>query len=342
MKAVFSSSDGLGEVREVARPSLATGQVRIAATCSLISPGTELHFAREAALRGVSRALGYCSSGRVIEAADGVGTLRVNDEVIAMGWGYAVHAEEVCVPWRLCVPIRGGIPAERAVMAGLLATAVHAHDRAATPSPHFALVVGGGLLGQLVALCARAFGAQVAVAEPLTERLSGLPRDIETISIAAGSGTGRTLEEALGGRCPAVVYVCASGEFTAGMAEILRILRAGDQRERRTVVVVGRLRSVMELSADLGNLDLRVSSRCGSGYRDDEYVHGRVTYAPPPGEHSVDENLRRAVQLVEGGALGTRGLVTHRFGIDHARDAYEALAHPGTVGVVFHYNGTHP
>jgi hypothetical protein len=93
----------------------------------------------------------------------------------------------------------------------------------------------------------------------------------------------------------------------------------------------------MDLSADLGNLDLRISARCGAGYRDDDYVHGRVSYAAPAGEATVDENLARSLRLIADGRVEVSRLVTHSYPVCDARRAYEALDEPGTMAVTLRY-----
>src|SRR5271157_2402363 len=86
------------------------GQLAIRAACSLISPGTELHYIARAVEWKTQQPLGYCSSGWVEAVGDRVTGFSEGDRVIAMGWNYAVHANRICVPYRLCLKIPSGMP----------------------------------------------------------------------------------------------------------------------------------------------------------------------------------------------------------------------------------------
>lgn len=337
MKAVYSSPNGCAHVLDVPVPELKPGQVRIAAACSLVSGGTERHYAARAATAGTSVALGYCTSGRILEVAPGVTGFTAGDAVIAMGWGYAVHAEEVCVPWRLCAKIPRGLGFDTAVFAGLMATAVHAHDRAGAAAHQPTLVVGAGLVGQLVARVAVAHGARTWGADGRVERLAYLPDHAVGVPIAVGEGD-RRLVEWLDGTTPRVVYMCGSGESTGAWRAVSEALAApADRGVRAVIVCVGRLAAHVDLSADLGNVDIRISSRCGVGYRDDDYVHGRVTYDAPPGEATVDANLLRSLTLIASGRAEVSRLLTHSFPVRDARRAYQALEDAPTMAIVLRY-----
>ena len=69
---VLCADPELGVVRTAAAlPEPAPGQLRIEAACSLVSPGTELHYIERARATGERFPLGYCSSGWVESAAPG-------------------------------------------------------------------------------------------------------------------------------------------------------------------------------------------------------------------------------------------------------------------------------
>ena len=56
--------------------------------------------------------LGYSCAGEVIAIGKGVDHVRVGDIVACAGQGHASHAEVVCVPKRLCVPVPAGLDAD--------------------------------------------------------------------------------------------------------------------------------------------------------------------------------------------------------------------------------------
>jgi NADPH:quinone reductase len=326
MKSVYTDGRGGIRLREVDAPLTGRGEIGIASVCSLISAGTELHYAREAALSHVEIPLGYCAAGVVETVGPGCEGLRAGDRVIAMGWGHAVHAERIAVPQRLCARVRDDVPLDRAVVGNLAATALHALHRAGPQPPDArVLVVGAGLVGQLVARLARLAKADVALVEKIRTRLeiaqaAGFP------AFATSEDVTENVSRHFGNRGVDVIYLCGGGQdgFPRELLEAV-MARAPDGSRRGIVVCVGRFPVRFEANAALGNVDFRISARCGAGYRDDAYVRGITTYAAPPGEATVDENLQRCLQLIEDGELDVADLVTHRVPFDDAPRAYRLL-----------------
>jgi len=154
-------------------------QQRIRAACSLISAGTELHYVHETRRQGGELALGYCSTGVVEQVGAGVTGFSVGDRVSAMGWGHAVHAESICVPYRLCVRLPDELPFEHAVFANLAATALHAVHRATLTAADTVLVVGAARIAPRACGVFHDDAIYVSTAQALAEgkgyRLIGVP-----------------------------------------------------------------------------------------------------------------------------------------------------------------------
>lgn len=328
---VAAGADGLRSVDWPTEPP-GPGRVRIETACSLVSPGTELHYLDQCRKTGAVQPLGYCAAGTVRDVGEGVPGLAPGDRVIAMGWNHAVHADVISVPWRLVQPVPDELPLTSAVVADIAATAVHAGDRAALRAGDEVLVVGAGLVGQLVAQMAQDRGATVSVMErnpgrmAATRRLGAKPRDERSLA-------GPEPDEPSGRRC---VFVCATSDATQTLRSAMAW--AGRGPGRPVVVAVGRFSAGIEFSAELGNVDLRNSARCGTGYRDDDYVHGRRDLTPPEGEDTVDNNLARALDLVRRGAVRPEAMAIPHMPIIEAEHAYDLLRSRGdAVSVLFTY-----
>ena len=103
-------------------------------------------------------------------------------------------------------------------------------------------------------------------------------------------------------------------------------------------MAVGRFTASIDFSVELGNVDIRVASRCGTGYRDDAYLSGRRSVAAPPGEATVDQNLARALDLVASGVLGRRHMVIPVAPFTAAATVYDRLrTDHSIVSVIFRY-----
>jgi NADPH:quinone reductase-like Zn-dependent oxidoreductase len=125
------------------------------------------------------------------------------------------HQSEFVVPATAAAPIPDQVPPRRAVLAANMETALNAiWDGAPGPADRIA-VVGGGVVGLLVArLCARIPGTSVTVVDISPKR----------VEIASALGAGFTTPSEAPDNCDVVFHASASGE---GLATALRI--AGDE-----------------------------------------------------------------------------------------------------------------
>jgi NADPH:quinone reductase len=328
-------ADGHNGLRYVDTPSrpLEAWQVRVAVVRTLISPGTELHYLDLAVRTGARHPLGYCAAGRVTEVGTKATGLRPGDRVIAMGWGAAVHADEVVVPRLLCCRIPERVTFDDAVIANLAATAVHALDRGCVQADDDVTVLGAGIIGQLVAQSARArTSGTVTIVDMSDERLETVHgMGVRTMRSAEFGESGHDTSSTA--RC---AFMCVSGEATTAVRAAISWVAAG--RSRGRVVAVGRFTASIDFSVELGNVDIRVASRCGAGYRDDAYLSGRRSVEAPPGEATVDQNLTRALDLVASGVLGRRQMVIPVAEFTSAASVYDRLrTDHSIVSAIFRY-----
>ena len=154
------------KVEDVPTPALRSGAVLVANRYSLISAGTERMKIEtgKMSLLGKARArpdlvkkvlktlqtegfgatyrkvsarleapspLGYSCAGEVIAVGSEVEGIQVGDRVACAGAEHAHHAEIVCVPQNLVVPIPDGVPYEHAAFTTVGAIALHGAGRSA-------------------------------------------------------------------------------------------------------------------------------------------------------------------------------------------------------------------
>src|SRR5262249_47561260 len=157
--------DGRAELREEAAATPGSGEVRVRALFGAMSRGTErlVAFGRVPAseyerMRAPLMAgafpfpvkYGYATVGRV-EAAGTPGQIALGQIVFALH----PHQDEFTIPVEMAVPVPAAVPPTRAVLAANMETALNAlWDGAPGPADRIA-VVGGGIVGLLIArLCA--------------------------------------------------------------------------------------------------------------------------------------------------------------------------------------------
>lgn len=177
-EAYWATGPGRGELRPCAVPAPGPGEVLVRALYSGISRGTEALVAAGRVPESQRRAMrapfqegefpfpvkhGYASVGRV-EAGEA-------DLLGRCVFCLHPHQTVYVVPRAAVLPLPEGVPPARAVLAANLETALNGvWDAAALPGERIH-VVGGGVVGCLVAwLCAGLPGAQVTLADLEPER----------------------------------------------------------------------------------------------------------------------------------------------------------------------------
>jgi NADPH2:quinone reductase len=339
VRALVVDGNGL-RLEEADAPRPQPAEARIHTACSLISPGTELHYIARCTATGERLRLGYCAAGWVEEVGAGAGELEVGDRVVAMGWGYATHAEVVCVPHRLCVKVPDGLAFEEAVFAGIATTALHAVHRGTLDAESEAVIVGGGLVGQLVAQIAALHARRVYLADLVGARALCAAGGIRPLVLDGATELREAVERAAGRGKIDRIFLCMSGGASDVMAQAIGVLSAPRDVERRTAIVcVGRFEAHVAFSVDMGNLDIRYAARCGAGYRDAEHVLGRKDRVPLPGEASVDANLATCCALLRDGRIDAKAIPVVHVPFAEAPSAYDLLRRsPAHVTALFHYS----
>ncbi|WP_327720588.1 dehydrogenase [Streptomyces sp. NBC_00490] len=217
--AFWLNSPGAGEIREVTLPAPSEGEVLVRALYSGVSRGTETLVFRggvpesqHAAMRAPFQEgdfpapvkYGYLSVGEVEEGpADLVGRT-----VFCL----YPHQTRYVVPVTAVTPVPENVPAERAILAGTVETAVNAAWDAAPLVGDRIAVVGGGMIGcSVAALLARFPGVRIQLVDA----------DPARATVAKALGVDFALpRDALGG-CDLVVHASATEQGLARSLELL-------------------------------------------------------------------------------------------------------------------------
>src|SRR5215470_18717834 len=239
-KALWYVGDGRAELREEALAPPGSGEVRVRALYGAISRGTERLVAEGRVpageyerMRAPSMAgafpfpvkYGYATVGRV-EAGGTPG------QVVFV---LHPHQDEFVVPASMAVPVPAAVPPARAVLAANMETALNAlWDGAPGPADRIA-VVGGGIVGLLIArLCARLPAAEVTLVDIAPERAAlahalgagfaepaQAPRDCDLVFHASASAQGLATALGLAGEEATIVELSwyGAGEVAAPLGE---------------------------------------------------------------------------------------------------------------------------
>ncbi|WP_018993661.1 MULTISPECIES: zinc-binding alcohol dehydrogenase [unclassified Thioalkalivibrio] len=163
---------GQGELRDEPLEAPGVDEVRVRSRYSAISRGTESLVFHGRVPPSQYAAMRAPFQGGEFPAPVKYGYISVGDVVEGPGAGQMVfclhpHQSDYVVPTQAVVPVPAGVPAERAVLAANMETAINAvWDSAAGPGDRIA-VIGAGVVGLLAAwLLRRIPGTEVSVIDP--------------------------------------------------------------------------------------------------------------------------------------------------------------------------------
>jgi predicted dehydrogenase/threonine dehydrogenase-like Zn-dependent dehydrogenase len=297
--------------------------------------------AAQAALNRLDQpmALGYSSAGTIVAVGPDMPGFQVGQRVACAGSGYAVHAEYAVVPRNLLVPLPAGLDFESAAFGTLGAIGMHGFRLAQPHVGERVAVIGLGLLGLLTGQIAAAAGCQVF----------GVDLDDSRVKLASSLGItaftrNRAAEAAQGftrGKGFDVILICAdaasddpvelAGEIAGDRGRVVAIGAVGQDLPRR-------LYYEKELSF--------VNSRSyGPGRYDAAYEEHGHDYPIGQVRWTEGRNLESVIDLMATGKLRVQPIISHRFPIQRAAEAYALISSSARrpfVGVLLTYDARPP
>lgn len=366
MKQVLQNiANGETQLLEVPCPARREGQLLISTSISLVSSGTErmlIDFGRSNLFKkarqqpdkvkmvldkvktdGLSPTinavrskldqplpLGYCNVGRVIEAP---GTdFKGGERVVSNGY----HAEVVRVPNNLCVRVPDEVGDEAAAFTVVGAIALQGIRLVAPTVGETIVVTGLGLIGLFAVQLLRANGCRVMgidfdsakceLARKFGAETVDLSKGEDPITRAAAFSRGRGVDG---------VVIAASSKSNEPVSQAAKICR-----KRGRIVLVGVVGLALS-RADFFDKELtfQVSCSYGPGRYDDEYEQKGHDYPVGFVRWTEQRNFEAVLDLMASGQIDVKPLITHRFEIDNALDAYKTLDNPSALGILLNYSG---
>ncbi|MFJ8714181.1 dehydrogenase [Streptomyces violaceus] len=220
-RSFWIDSPGRGEIRDVTLPEPGEGEVLVRTLYSGVSRGTEtlvfrggVPVSQHTAMRAPFQEGDF--PGPVKYGYLNVGLVEEGPEELAGRTVFCLypHQSRYVVPAHAVTPVPDTVPAERAVLAGTVETAVNALWDAAPLIGDRIAVVGGGMVGcSVAALLARFPGVRVQLVDA----------DPSRAAIAKALGVGFAGPADAEGECDLVVHASATEQ---GLARSLELLTA--------------------------------------------------------------------------------------------------------------------
>jgi L-iditol 2-dehydrogenase len=331
---------GPGDLRreDLPVPEPAPGElvVRIDAALTCGTDVKTLHRGHPVMIPKVPTVFGHELAGTVTAVGAGVDRFREGDRVVAANsapcgecrpclagrsnlcedllFVNGAYGEFIALPPRLVaknvVPLSAALPAARAAFAEPLACALGGIERARVEGGQTVVVFGHGALGCLLGMAAAARKARVLLVGKAGWRLDRV-RSLGIGECLDATGTDNIVEEiraATGGR-GAEVAIDATGRPEAW---------------ERAIDATGRGGSVVFFGGCAPGTSIRLDAR--RAHYEELALLGAFHHTP--------ELIRRAVELMESGALVPDGLITHRMPLEAVPDALELMARGNALKVL--------
>ncbi len=271
--------------------------------------------------------MGYCSAGVVLACGEGVEQFKPGDRVASNG----PHAEVVCVPKHLCAQIPDGVEFEQGAFCVLGAIAVQGVRLSKLGLGDVALVIGLGLVGQLTVALLKAAGCRV-LGTDLSPQRCQLAKQMGADHVEVGMSAQRAMDLSAGLGADAVL-IAASTSSSAPVE-----LAGQAVRQKGRVVAVGAVG--MQLSRRdfyFKEAEFVVSCSYGPGRYDPQYEEAGHDYPAGHVRWTEQRNMQAVLQLMQQGSLDPAPLVTHRYPIEHATEAYQQIEQGEALGVMLEY-----
>ncbi len=356
---------------DVPEPGCEPGGVLVRTLYSLISTGTELMKVSEAGMSMLGKArsrpdqvakvmqsvttqgvpatyrkvmgrldsytpLGYSLCGVVERVGAGVDDVKAGDVVACAGNEHALHAELNWVPRNLCAPVPDGLAPRQAAFGTVGSIALQGVRQGEPQLGEVALVIGLGLIGQLVAQLLTASGVRVVGVDPDRGRCELAAR---LGAVACGDPTSAAVEGAVArftdGHGVDQVYLAAGGGSNQPVELAARL-----SRDRGRVVDIGKCRLDLPWNAYYEKeLDVRFSRSYGPGRYDPSYELEGRDYPIGYVRWTERRNLACFLDLMARGRVDVEPLISHVAGFADAVETYQRLAEGElrAVAVLFRY-----
>ena len=248
--------------------------------------------------------LGYSSSGKVIEVGRDVKNFHVGDMVVSNG----NHAEYVVVNQKLCSRIPEETSPKDAAYTVLGSIALHGLRLSETSLGSRIVVVGLGIVGQLVCRLAEAQGSEVFGIDPdVTRRkenknffpsIDDLPVDeVDSIIITAASNSNEPIEAA-----------------------------TKIARNKSKIVVVGDIPlNISRNEFYYKELELVVSKSYGPGRYDKQYEILGNDYPIEYVRWTENRNFEAFLKLLSQGQISIQGLITNEIDFEESPEVYNTF-----------------
>ena len=262
--------------------------------------------------------LGYSSAGEVVQTGKGVSAFHVGDMVVSNG----NHAEYVSVNQNLCVRIPDNTDIKESAFTVLGSIALHGLRLSETSLGSRVVVIGLGIVGQLVCRLAEAQGSEVIGIDPDKERTEGNKNFFTSIEKASIQDVDSVI----------ITAATSSNEPIEVATKIAR--------NKAKIVIVGDIPlNISRNEFYYKELELVVSKSYGPGRYDKQYEVLGKDYPIEYVRWTENRNFEAFIKLLSQGQIYLLDLVSEEVSFDEAPSVYKKfMEETKPLSVVLRYD----
>lgn len=318
MKSIVTRNQNV-HIVECMKPAIKPSYLLIKTLHSVISPGTELSLIGISEDRDIT--LGYSAVGVVMECGEGVEDYQKGDIVACYGAPYVGHSDCLLVPTTLCAKVPSGVEAKEAALAGIGAIAIHALRIAKLEFGETIVIIGLGLLGQMIAKIANAAAYNVIAFDIQAERAAMLHEETSIRSFSTIPEMESEIEKCTKKYGADAVLLCAGGKGSSLTNQSLEWIR-----HQGKVVIVGDIEPDFPRSLLFAKeAQILISRAGGPGRYDQVYEKQAIDYPYGYVRWTEGRNVAEYLRLVNDKRINVQSFLTDEVDFQDAPAAYDEL-----------------
>lgn len=329
----LQAHDGVVKIAEIEQPELFEAGVLVETHYTAVSPGTE-RLLIEGSKQGV-RQLGYSAVGKVKKVGQNVKSVRVGDMVACYGAPYVGHMEQLVVPEPLVAKCSAEVLPKHAAFVAHGTIAIHAIRQGQLQFGESVVVIGLGVLGQMIAKICAAASYEVICYEPNAKRAVML-KDTPGIEVFSDlTKMEQHIMDFTNGYGVDAVLLCAGGKHSETTSRSLEWVR-----KQGRIVIVGDVEPQFNREQlFIKEAVITISRAGGPGRYDVRYEKEATDYPYHYVRWTEGRNLAAYIRLLERKAIDVSDFVQLEIPFEDSASVYDILESSEALTAIIEYSG---
>jgi threonine dehydrogenase-like Zn-dependent dehydrogenase len=332
MKSIVACNQ-IAHIKDCENPEIKPSYLLIKTLYSAVSPGTENTLISISGDQDIP--LGYSAVGVVEKCGEHITDYQVGDIVACYGAPYVGHSEYLSVPSTLCAKVPDNVDTKEAALAGIGAIAIHALRVANLQFGETVVIVGMGLLGQMIAKIANAAAYNVIAFDIQPERIA-LLKEGTIRSFTQLTDMEREVENSTNNQGADAVLLCAGGKKSPLTQHCLNWIR-----NQGKVVIVGDIEPDFPRNLMFAKeAQILISRAGGPGRYDPLYEKQATDYPYGYIRWTEGRNVAEYIRLLNDKRIDVQSFLSDEVDFHEAPSAYEELKTNTSQSLtkIFRYN----